>query len=130
RRALQEAERLGVPGVQADAVGDLSPQRLSDTGRREFLRLLRSHSLELTALNCPLRRGLDTAENLQPRIEHVQQVLALSYELGPRRVLVEAGRIPQADDDPRLPFLTEALLALGHYGDRVGCVLAVVSGLE
>src|SRR5262249_37844237 len=72
----------------------------------------------------------DTAENLQPRIEHVQKVLALSYDLGPQRVLVEAGRVPEAADDPRLPILTEALLALGQYGDRVGSVLGLVSGLE
>src|SRR5207248_589654 len=79
---------------------------------------------------CPLRRGLDTAEDLQPRIERVQQVLALGFELGPRRVLVEAGRIPRTDDDPRLPFLKEALGALGQYGDRVGAVLALATGLE
>ena len=34
---------------------------LSQTGRREFRHLLRSHNLELTALGCPLRRGLDTS---------------------------------------------------------------------
>jgi L-ribulose-5-phosphate 3-epimerase len=130
RRALQEAARLGVTGVQVDAVGDLAPQRLTETGRREFLRLLRAHSLELTALHCPLRRGLDTPQDLEPRIEHIQKVLALSYELGPRRVLVEAGRIPDIVADPRLPMMTEALLALGHYGDRVGAVLALMTGLE
>ena len=75
RRALQEASRLGVSGVQIDAVGDLAPDRLSDTGRREFRTLLKSYNLELSALNCPLRRGLDVAENLQPRIEHIRKVL-------------------------------------------------------
>ena len=33
RRALREAQRLGVRGVQADAAGDLSPHALSQTGR-------------------------------------------------------------------------------------------------
>ena len=33
RRALQEAERLGVNGVQIDAVGELAPQSLSQSGR-------------------------------------------------------------------------------------------------
>ena len=39
--ALDEAARLGVGGVQIDAVGDLSPDRLSQTGRRELRHLLR-----------------------------------------------------------------------------------------
>src|SRR6266704_162185 len=67
RKALQQASRLGVGGVQVDAVGDLSPTRLSETGRREFRHMLRAYNLELTAVGCPLRRGLDAAEDQQPR---------------------------------------------------------------
>src|SRR5205814_2570992 len=97
RRALQEAERLAVAGVQLDAVGDLSPNNLSQTGRRELLHLLRAYNLEITALGCPLRRALDPAEDQQPRIEHVRKVLSLSFDLGARIAIVQAGRIP--DDD-------------------------------
>src|SRR5438874_2450965 len=129
RRALAEATRLAVAGVQVDAAGDLSPDRLSQTGRREFRHLLRSHNLELTALGCPLRRGLDAAENQQPRIEHVQKVLSLSFDLGPRVVVVQAGRVPdQAEEEadaPRARTLAESLRALGAYGDRVGAVPAL-----
>ena len=91
RRALQEAERLGVGGVQVDAAGDLSANSLSQTGRREFRHLLRSHNLELTALGCPLRHGLDVARDQEARIEHVRKALSLSFDLGPRVVLVQAG---------------------------------------
>lgn len=128
RRALQQAERLAVTGVQVDAVGDLSPGALSQTGRREFRHLLRAHSLELTALGCPLRHGLDAAEGQDARIEHVKKVMSLSFELGPRRAIVQAGRIPQ--DPETAPLLTEALSALGQHGDRVGAVLALETGLE
>jgi sugar phosphate isomerase/epimerase len=130
RRALQEAERLGVAGVQIDAVGDLAPDRLSQTGRREFRHLLRAHNLELTALNCPLRRGLDVAEKQEARIEHIQKVMTLSFDLGPRIVLVEAGRVPENAEDPRSGLLTEALRALGQYGDRTGTTLALETGQE
>lgn len=130
RHGLRELERLGVTGVQIDAAGDLSPQTLSQTGRREFRHLLRAHNLELTALGCPLRHGLDTATGLEARIEYVRQALNLSFDLGPRIVIVQAGRIPEDREDPRARFLTESLLALGHYGDRTGGVLALESGLE
>jgi sugar phosphate isomerase/epimerase len=130
RRALQEAERLGVGGVQVDAVGDLSPNNLLQTGRRELRHLLRAHNLELTALGCPLRHGLDVARDQEPRIEHVRKVMTLSYDLGARVTIVQAGQVPADDKDPRAALLSEALLALGQHGDRVGAVLALETGLE
>jgi L-ribulose-5-phosphate 3-epimerase len=134
RRALTEAVRMGVSGVQIDAAGDLSPNKLSQTGRRELRHLLSSHDLELTALGCPLRRGLDAAEDQQPRIEHVKKVMSLSFDLGPRIVVIQAGRVPDEEEEksaaarPRL--LAEALQDLGPFGDRIGVVLALETGLE
>jgi L-ribulose-5-phosphate 3-epimerase len=121
---------MAVAGVQVDAVGELSPERLSQTGRREFRNLLRAHNLELTAIGCPLRRGLDVPDGQEERIDRLRAVLALSFDLGPRIVVVEAGQILEAADDPRMVLLTEALLALGHHGDRVGATLALETGLN
>jgi L-ribulose-5-phosphate 3-epimerase len=130
RRGLNEAQRLGVSGVEVDAVGDLAADQLSQTGRRQFRHLLKTYGLELTAVGCPLRRGLDAAENQEARIEHVKKVLSLSFDLGPRIVVIQAGRVPEEDADPRGGLLGEALLALGQYGDRVGVRLALETGLE
>ena len=130
RRGLEEARRLGVGGVEVEAVGDLAPANLSQTGRREFRHLLKSHGLELTALACPLRHGLDTPANLQPRIEAIQNVLSLSYDLGPRIVIIQAGKIPDKDDDPAADLVRESLQALGQFGDRVGATLALDTGME
>jgi sugar phosphate isomerase/epimerase len=130
RKGLTEAERLGVTGVQVDAFGDLAPDRLTATGRREFRHILRGHGLELSALGCPLRHGFDTPDNLQPRIDHVRKVMLLAFDLGARVVVVEAGRIPDEPHDPRTALLTESLLALGQHGDRVGVVLALETGAE
>jgi L-ribulose-5-phosphate 3-epimerase len=130
RRGLVEAARLGVAGVQVDAVGDLAPNALSETGRREFRHLLRTHNLELTALGCPLRRGLDVPADQQPRIEHVQKVLSLSFDLGARLVIVQAGAIREDPNEPSMHTLRESLEALARHGDRVGATLALETGLE
>lgn len=128
RRAVQEAQRLGVAGVQIDAVGDLAPAALSQTGRRELGNLLRAHDLQLSALGCPMRHGLDVAANQDARIEHVKKTMSLSFDLGARIVIVQAGRVPEKPDGA--PRLAEALLALGQYGDRTGTTLALETGLE
>ena len=130
RKALAEAQKLAVSGVELDAAGDFSPQNLSQTGRRELRHLLQSHSLELSALGCPMRRGLDIAENQERRIDYVREVLSLAFDLGPRLATVQAGRVPEKDDDPRATLLKEALTALGRHGDRVGSTLALETGLE
>jgi L-ribulose-5-phosphate 3-epimerase len=129
RRALEEAQRLKVAGVQIDAAGDLAPRQLSETGRRQLRQWLRAHDLELAALRCPLRRGLDVAENQEARIDHVKEVLSLSYDLGPRLVVVEAGRPAEGDELAERRF-DEALESLGRHGDRVGATLALETGLE
>jgi sugar phosphate isomerase/epimerase len=130
RAALAAAAKLGVAGVQVDAVGDLAPDRLSDTGRREFRNLLRSSNLELAALHCPLRHGLDVAENLQPRIEHVRKVMQLALDLVSRIAIVPLFAIPTDAADPRAATAREALTALGAFGDRVGSRLALEAGLD
>jgi sugar phosphate isomerase/epimerase len=86
--------------------------------------------LELIALGCPLRRGLDAAEDQQPRIEHVRRAMTLAYDLGPRVAIVDAGRVPGEDETERGRALTEALTALAAHGDRSGAVLALETGLE
>ena len=130
RKALAEASRLAVAGVQVDAVGDLSPTNLSQTGRREFRHLLRSYNLELTALGCPLRHSLDVAENQQQRLEFVQQVMTLSFDLGPRRVILEAGQVPDEKELERTRLMKDALISLGSHGDRSGTILALETGLD
>jgi sugar phosphate isomerase/epimerase len=130
RRALAEAARLGVPGVQVDAAGDLGPDRLSQSGRREFRNLLRTHNVELTAVGCPLRHGLDAAENQEGRLEHVRKVMSLAFDLGPRLVVLQAGQVPEKEDEPPAHRFREGLLDLGRHGDRIGVRMALETGLE
>jgi sugar phosphate isomerase/epimerase len=130
RRSLPEAQRLGASGVELAAQGELLPPQLTQSGRREVRHLLRSHDLELSAVFCPLRRGLDEAENQEARIDFVRQVMDLSFDLGPRLVIVQAGRMPEKPEDANFPRMHDALEALGRHGDRSGTRLALDTGLE
>jgi sugar phosphate isomerase/epimerase len=130
RRAIAEAAKMGAAGLEVAAAGDLNPDQLGETGRREFRNLLRSYNQELAAVSVPLRHGLDTAENLQPRIERVRKVLQLAFDLGARRVVVPCPRIPDDAASPRAQTLRESLLALGPFGDRVGTVLGLEIGYD
>ncbi|HVK13606.1 MAG TPA: sugar phosphate isomerase/epimerase family protein [Gemmataceae bacterium] len=130
RTGLPQAARLGVGGVQVDAVGDLAPDRLSDTGRRELRNLLKTFDQSVTALNLPLRRGLDNPENLQPRLEYMRAVMNLAFELGARTVVAPCPKLPGEGEEARANLIRESLLDLGRHGDRVGTVLALEIGLD
>ena len=130
RQAISEAAKVASEGVQVDAVGDLAPGALGETGRREFRNLLRSFNQELAALNVPLRRGLDSPENLQQRLDHLRRVMQLAFDLGSRRVVVPCPKVPDDPAAPRAQTLRESLAALGAHGDRVGTVLALEIGFD
>jgi sugar phosphate isomerase/epimerase len=145
RKALPVAAKLGVEGVQLDAVGELLPSQLGQTARRELRTLLKSYNLELAAVNSPLRHGLDTFENQMPRLEQIRQSMALASELGCQRVVVPLPVIPEepADDTPKtVSFLSmnaappksvtlrESLLELGRTGDRMGVQVCMETGAD
>jgi sugar phosphate isomerase/epimerase len=130
RQALVVAARAGARGVQVDATGELAPKALGDTGRREFRNLLRSFDLELAALNVPVRRGLDVAEGLQPRIDRIRESMKLAFELGARRVVVACPKLPTDPAEPRANLMRESLAALGAYGDKTGCAVALEIGFD
>ncbi|MCS7045619.1 MAG: sugar phosphate isomerase/epimerase [Gemmataceae bacterium] len=133
RRCLPEARKLGVDGLEIEAVGDLAPAHLSQTGRREVLHLFRSHDLAVTAIACPLRRGLAVAEHHEARLDYLRQALSLSYELGARIVVIEPGPLPPAaapGEEPRGKLFHETLAVLARHADRVGARLALETGPE
>lgn len=130
RRALAAAQKLGVRAVELEAQGDLAPTNLSQTGRREVRHLLRSHDLELSSLTCPLRHGLDVIDKQDARIDWVAQAMTLAFDLGPRLVLVQAGKLPEKPDDPQAAPMRHAIEALARHGDRMGARLALEGGTE
>lgn len=134
RRALERASAAGASGVQLDAVGDLAPERLSQTGRRDLRRVLAACGLELAALSCPFRRGFDDPQQLDVRVERVKQTLTMAYDLGPRLVTVFAGVLPGGADDVKnaaaIARLRDSLDAAAQHADRVGAVLAIDNGTE
>jgi sugar phosphate isomerase/epimerase len=132
REQIQEAARLGARGVVVDAVGDLAPDRLSETGRREIRHLLRSVELSLIALHLPTRRPFDTLDQLDDRLRRTDRAFALAYELGTTLVLARVGPLPleaEATAARREVFLS-ALRELALRADHRGVRLAIETGTE
>lgn len=127
RDRIRRAAEAGAKGVVLDAIGDLSPDRLSETGRRELRHALASVELKLIALNLPTRRPFDSLEQLDDRIRRAERAFQLAYELGTNLVLIRLGAIPDesAADAPRRAVLETTVLELERRADKHGITLAI-----
>ena len=130
RRAIETAARLGADGVEIDARTEVVPAEMSQTGMRQFRKLLDDLNLRVAAVAFPTRRGYDARDDLERRVLATQAAMRFAYELGAGVVINRVGRVPESDDDPGFSRLTEILLGLGGYGERVGARLAAQTGNE
>ncbi len=127
KEQVREAVRLGAKGVVLDAAGDLAPDRLSDTGRREVKHLLRTVEASLIALHLPTRRPFDTVDQLEDRLARADRAFALAFELGARLILARVGVVPSTEppDAARRETFAHALTELGRRADHRGVRLAI-----
>ncbi len=130
REQIHEAARTGARGLVLEAIGDLSPSRLGETGRRELRHLLRTMELSLVALALPTRRGFDTTDQLDDRVRRADNAFAMAYELGTTVVLVRAGQIPPQDEKERGEVFRGAIHSLSQQADHRGVRLALETGTE
>jgi sugar phosphate isomerase/epimerase len=130
RDQLYEAARLGAKGVVVDAISDLAPHRLGETGRREVRHRFRAVELALVAVSLPTRRPFDTTEQLDDRLRRADAAFAMAFELGTDVVLVRVGAVPPEEDADRRRVFTDAVRELGLRADHRGVRLAIETGTE
>jgi sugar phosphate isomerase/epimerase len=130
RAALHAAAELGAGGVEIDLRQELRPGELSQTGLREFRKLLGDLNLQLSAAAFPTRRGYDDPTDLDRRIAATQQAMEFAGRLGARVLVNRIGTVPAESTDARFGRLLEPLTALGIYGERLGVRLAAQTATE
>jgi sugar phosphate isomerase/epimerase len=130
RRAVEIAAQLGADGVEIDARSELPPEELSQTGIRQFRKLLSDRNLGVSAVSFITRRGYDNSEELERRVVATHNVMKFAQALGANVVINRVGHVPEDENDPRFAALVEVLAGLGAYGDRVGARLAAQTGRE
>lgn len=130
RQAAAAASKLGCHGIQCDAAGELAPDKIGDTARREIRTVLKGYSLDMCAIGVPLRRGLDVAEDQQPRIEYIGKAMRLAIDLGPRKVVVPCPALPAEPNTKRAESLRDALNALAAIGDKLGVLVCLEVGTD
>lgn len=129
---IKKAREVGAEGIQVYATcGDLAPENLSPSRRRELLNIIRDNGLVVSALCGDMGgHGFAVAEDNEQRIEKSKRIMDLARDLDTRVVTTHIGVIPKDSTHPRYKILQDACNALGEYGDQVGAYCAIETGPE
>lgn len=127
KKALHTAASLECDGVQIDARNELLPTELSETGVRQFRKMLDDLNLRVGSIAFPTRRGYANPVDLQPRIEATRAAMQLASKLGARVLIGNLGEVPAADNASAVAALTDAIRTLATLGDRLGIRLVMQS---
>jgi sugar phosphate isomerase/epimerase len=130
KQALHTAAQLGAESVEIDARHELRPQEMTRTAVRHLRKMLDDLRLRVAAVGFRTRRGYDTPDELDRRVEATKQAMSLAWDLGATVVVNRVGRVPENPESDSWELLVQVLTDLGRHSQRVGATLAAETGGE
>lgn len=132
REGIKKAKEVGAEGIQLYAVrGEMAPENLSPTARKELLDFIKAQGLEVSALCGDLGgHGFTIQKDNVQRIERSKRIMDLAKDLETTIVTTHIGVVPHDVNQDRYKIMQEACNILGEYGDDVGAYFAIETGPE
>ncbi len=130
--AVKKAAAVGAQGIQVYATrGEMAPENLTGQKRAEFLDLVKSNGLTISALCGDLGGGGFMWKEKNPeKIERSKRIIDLAKELETDVVTTHIGVVPEDSSIDRFKVMQEACFELSRYADSVGAHFAVETGPE
>ena len=130
--AVKKAALCGAQGIQVYATrGAMSPDELKGAKRKEFLDLVKSEGLIISALCGDLGGGGFIHKDLnRDRVDYSKRILDLAKELETDVVTTHIGVVPSDPNHDRYKIMQEACHELAEYADSIGAHFAVETGPE
>ena len=129
--ALRKAKQAGVTGIQVySTYGELAPENMPPQKRREFLSMVKSEGLTVSALCGDLGQGFANADKNPELIERSKRILDLAKDLESNIVTTHIGVVPSDPDHERYHILQDACGELAAYADALDAHFAIETGPE
>ena len=130
--AVKKAAAVGAQGIQVYATrGEMSPLELVGNKRKEFLDLVKSNGLVISALCGDLGGGGFIHKDLnRDRVDFSKKILDLAKELETDVVTTHIGVVPDDPNHDRYKIMQEACFELAEYADSIDAHFAVETGPE
>ena len=130
--SVKKAAECGSQGIQVYATsGEMAPENLVGAKRKEFLDLVKSNGLVISALCGDLGGGGFIHKDLnEARVEKSKRILDLAKELETDIVTTHIGVVPSDPNHDRYKIMQEACHELAEYADSIDAHFAVETGPE
>lgn len=129
--AVKKAAALGAKGIQVYSTrGEMAPENMSPAKRREFLDLVKSNGLVISALCGDLGCGFHNPEKNPALIEKSKRILDLAKDFETDIVTTHIGVVPGDKEHPRFKIMQDACGRLAEYADSINAHFAVETGPE
>lgn len=130
--AVKKAAECGAQGIQVYATrGAMSPDELVGSKRKEFLDIVKSNGLVISALCGDLGGGGFIYKDLnRERVDYSKKILDLAKELETDIVTTHIGVVPSDPNHDRYKIMQEACRELAEYADSIDAHFAVETGPE
>ncbi len=128
--AVKKAAEVGAQGIQVYSTnGEMAPENLTKAKRREFVELVASHGLKISALCGDIGGFTDKSKNKE-RISRSKEILYLGKELGTDVVTTHIGVVPEDPEHDRYKVMQESCRELSEYADTIDAHFAIETGPE
>lgn len=130
-QALERAAALGMQGIQIYATsGEMAPENLTQSQRRELRDRISSAGLAVSALCGDLGKGFGDAARNPALLERSKRIVELGKDLGTDVVTTHIGVVPSQPSHPRYQVMQEACGRLAAFADSMEAHFAVETGPE
>ena len=132
KEAVKKAAAVGANGIQVYASrGEMDPDNMTPAKRKEFLDVVKSNGLVISALCGDLGGGGFTIPENNPwKIEKSKKIIEMAKELETDVVTTHIGVVPEDVNHDRYKIMQEACFQLAEFADSIDAHFAVETGPE
>lgn len=132
KEAVKKAAAVGANGIQVYASrGEMDPDNMTPAKRKEFLDVVKSNGLVISALCGDLGGGGFTIPENNPwKIEKSKRIIEMAKELETDVVTTHIGVVPEDVNHDRYKIMQEACFQLAEFADSINAHFAVETGPE
>ena len=132
KEAVKKAAAVGANGIQVYASrGEMDPDNMTPAKRKEFLDVVKSNGLVISALCGDLGGGgFSIPENNPWKIEKSKRIIEMAKELETDVVTTHIGVVPEDVNHDRYKIMQDACYQLAEFADSIDAHFAVETGPE
>ncbi len=132
KEAVKKAAAVGANGIQVYASrGEMDPDNMTPAKRKEFLDVVKSNGLVISALCGDLGGGGFTIPENNPwKIEKSKKIIEMAKELETDVVTTHIGVVPEDINHDRYKIMQDACFQLAEFADSIDAHFAVETGPE